>query len=92
MRRPCVAAFPLEGRQPFVDGGAHERVHESERRARAQDVDPGEIGARRGGCGLVEPGERGRLMCVCVVAEDRHRLGKPRRRLRQAGEANRDGA
>ncbi len=91
-RRPRVPAVPLGRGERLVDGRPDQRMHEPERRLRAQDVDPGERDGRLGGGLVVQVGERGRLPGIGVVAQDRHRPRQPRRLRREAREAHRDGA
>ena len=84
-RRPCMPAVALGRGQRLVDGRPDQRMHEPERRLRAQDVDPGERDRRLGGGLLLQVGERRRLRGIGVLAQDRHCLREPRRLRRETG-------
>ena len=72
-----VPAVPLERCERLVDGCTDERMDEAERRLRSQDVDAREVGRRLRGFLLVQVGERGRVVGVDVLTEDRDRLREP---------------
>jgi hypothetical protein len=91
-RGPRVQARSLERCQRLVDGSADERMDETERGLRPKHVDPREIGCRRRCLLLAQVGQRGRMVRVDVLTEDRDCLGKLRRLGRKAAEADRDGS
>ena len=64
-------------------------MDKAERGLRAQHVDAGERVERVRGGALVQPGQRGRLARVGVVAEDRDRPRQHRGLWRKAGETER---
>ena len=57
-RGPLVLELALAERQLLVDGVAHERVDEAERRLAAQDLRPRQRAGGVGDARLVEPGQR----------------------------------
>ena len=90
--RRGVAELPLARGQVVVDGVAHERMHEAERRIAAQDLGPRQRRARRGDRRLVEPRERGDERQLGAVAEHRHGSSHRGRLLGEAVQAQQHGA
>ena len=84
--RALVPQRALPERQLAVDGVAHERVHEAQRRVRAQDLRAGEDGGGAGQRGLVDLGQRRDRGQARALAQDGHRAGDRERLGRLPGE------
>jgi hypothetical protein len=82
-RSARVAGVTVDRGERLVNRRPDQRVNEAEGRLRAQDVDSHERICRLGGGRLVQIGQRGRLVRVGVVAQDRDRARERRRRGRQ---------
>jgi hypothetical protein len=91
-RRPCMPDVSLVRRECLVDGRADEWVNEPERRLGAQDLVTRERARRLGGSLPVQLRQRGGVVGIGIVAQDRDSLCKPPRFRWETGEANRDGA
>ena len=70
-----VHQLALTSRQLLVDGLAHQRVHEPERRPGAEDLRPGEHPARVGHLLLRQLGQLRHGRQVCALAEHGHGAG-----------------
>ena len=90
--RALVLQLALGGRELVVDGVAHERVHEAQRRLGAQDLRAHERPRRAGHGRLVELGERGDDGQLGALAQHAHRARHRRGVRGEPGEAEQDGA
>ena len=91
-RRPHVQLVSLGQRDVAVDRLAYDGVDEGERATGSQELHRGEVVRRLGGRCLVDPGERGGVPRVRLGAQHGHRAGEGARRLRQASQAQDQGA